>query len=45
MVLLDLDTKGNEANQIEALFEYALDTNSHLYRVDRTILDSFPSGI
>ena len=45
MVLLDLDTKGDEANQIEALFDYALDTNSHLYRVNSTILNSFPSGI
>ena len=45
MVLLDLDTKGDQANQIEALFDYALDTNSHIYRVNSTILDSFPSGI
>lgn len=45
MVLLDLDTQGDEANQIEALFDYALDTNSHLYLVNSAILDSFPAGI
>ena len=35
--------QGDEANQIEALFEYALDTNSHLYRVNSTIW-TLPSG-
>ena len=45
MVLLDLDTNGDEGNQIGALFEFALDTNRHLHEINRTILSSFPSGI
>lgn len=45
MALLDLDTKGDEANQIDALFKYVLDIKSHLHTVNSTILDSFPSGI
>ena len=43
MVLLDLDTKGDQANQIEALFDYAL----IIIAISRQQHDpdSFPSGI